>query len=221
MYASGAGQTCLSNFKSQCGSWAKKFAHPWFIVYPKMAIILYCHMIYILIFIFADSNLSSELSQLTIGSSNKTSSSEKGGSRGTGTWGGISGASSAWDTSLACSASSDTSAADSLSASILSGVATERKRNLGLYSHDTVMKLLLYPMSWIWSQALPKWKEMKCPWVVVVHLQTPFQKVITKFLSEHSFNVFLQQHIDQALGKGFDDNVGRHSGPVFFYVSIP
>ncbi|XP_042242622.1 protein smg8-like isoform X2 [Homarus americanus] len=35
---------------------------------------------------------------------------------------------------------------------------------------------------------------------------------------EHSFNVFLQQHIDQALGKGFDDNVGRHSGPVFFQV---
>ncbi|XP_047489241.1 nonsense-mediated mRNA decay factor SMG8-like isoform X2 [Penaeus chinensis] len=113
----------------------------------------------------SDSNLSSELSQLTIGSSNKTSSSEKGGSRGTGNWGSISGATSAWDTSLACSASSDTSAADSLSASILSGVATERKRNL-----------------------------------------------------EHSFNVFLQQHIDQALGKGFDDNVGRHSGPVFFYV---
>lgn len=105
-------------------------------------------MIYIFLFIFADSNLSSELSQLTIGSSNKTSSSEKGGSRGTANWGGISGATSAWDTSLACSASSDTSAADSLSASILSGVATERKRNLGLYFYDkmrdTVMKLFLY-----------------------------------------------------------------------------
>ncbi|XP_050702519.1 nonsense-mediated mRNA decay factor SMG8-like [Eriocheir sinensis] len=55
--------------------------------------------------------------------------------------------------------------ANGLSASILSGVATERKRNL-----------------------------------------------------EHSFAIFLQQHIDQALGKGFDDNVGRHSGPLFFMV---
>lgn len=55
--------------------------------------------------------------------------------------------------------------ATALSASILSAVATERKRNL-----------------------------------------------------EHSFAIFLQQHIDQALGKGFDDNVGRHSGPSFFMV---
>ncbi|XP_063853668.1 LOW QUALITY PROTEIN: nonsense-mediated mRNA decay factor SMG8-like [Scylla paramamosain] len=58
-----------------------------------------------------------------------------------------------------------TTTATTLSSSILSGVATERKRNL-----------------------------------------------------EHSFKIFLQQHIDQALGKGFDDNVGRHSGPSFFMV---
>ncbi|XP_075222842.1 nonsense-mediated mRNA decay factor SMG8 isoform X2 [Lycorma delicatula] len=29
--------------------------------------------------------------------------------------------------------------------------------------------------------------------------------------SEHSFKNFLKQHIDQALNKGFDDNVGRHT----------
>ncbi|XP_076035791.1 nonsense-mediated mRNA decay factor SMG8 isoform X2 [Oratosquilla oratoria] len=35
---------------------------------------------------------------------------------------------------------------------------------------------------------------------------------------DHSFRVFLQQHMDQAQGKGFDDNVGRHPGPGFFEV---
>ena len=38
-------------------------------------------------------------------------------------------------------------------------------------------------------------------------------------ISEHSFKAFIHQHIDQALGKGFDDNVGRHSGHAFFEVS--
>lgn len=35
----------------------------------------------------------------------------------------------------------------------------------------------------------------------------------------HSFKGFLQQHIDQAFLKGFDDNVGRHSSPSFFQVN--
>ncbi|XP_066949064.1 nonsense-mediated mRNA decay factor SMG8-like isoform X2 [Macrobrachium rosenbergii] len=110
-------------------------------------------------------SVSSDLSQLTIGTSSKAASNEGGGSRGSGR-SGMSGSSGGWDPATSTiTAFSDSSVADSLSGSILSGVATERKRNL-----------------------------------------------------EHSFNVFLQQHIDQALGKGFDDNVGRHSGPVFFQV---
>lgn len=36
--------------------------------------------------------------------------------------------------------------------------------------------------------------------------------------NRHSFKGFLQQHIDQAFLKGFDDNVGRHSSPTFFQV---
>ncbi|KAK4311693.1 hypothetical protein Pmani_016826 [Petrolisthes manimaculis] len=90
------------------------------------------------------------------------------GSGGGGMWGGgTQRASPSPDTTTTTpsSPSSTSTSADTLSATILSGVSTERKRNL-----------------------------------------------------EHSFNVFLQQHIDQALGKGFDDNVGRHSGPVFFQI---
>ncbi|XP_026284537.1 nonsense-mediated mRNA decay factor SMG8 isoform X3 [Frankliniella occidentalis] len=37
-------------------------------------------------------------------------------------------------------------------------------------------------------------------------------------LNRHSFKGFLQQHIEQAFSKGFDDNVGRHSAPTFFEV---
>lgn len=34
----------------------------------------------------------------------------------------------------------------------------------------------------------------------------------------HCFKGFLQQHVEQAFSKGFDDNVGRHSAPTFFEV---
>lgn len=69
------------------------------------------------------------------------------------------------DVSISMGLNDGSISADSLSASILSAVATERKRNL-----------------------------------------------------DHSFKVFLMQHIDQALGRGFDDNIGRHAGPHFFQV---
>uniref|UniRef100_A0A1B6D313 Nonsense-mediated mRNA decay factor SMG8 n=1 Tax=Clastoptera arizonana TaxID=38151 RepID=A0A1B6D313_9HEMI len=36
--------------------------------------------------------------------------------------------------------------------------------------------------------------------------------------SDHSFQKFLQQHIDQAFHKGFDDNVGRHPPTNTFFV---
>lgn len=106
----------------------------------------------------------SELNQLALGSSCKNISSEGGSSRGGRGLSSMVTSGSGWDSPASQPTLSGTSA-DALSASILAGVATERKRNL-----------------------------------------------------EHSFNIFLQQHIDQALGKGFDDNVGRHSGPVFFQV---
>ncbi|KAK7078534.1 Protein smg8 [Halocaridina rubra] len=106
-------------------------------------------------------NIASEFGQLTIGQgSKKDGSSSRGGNIS-----GMGNISTGWEADVSITAFSDSSTADALSCSILSGVATERKRNL-----------------------------------------------------EHSFNVFLQQHIDQALGKGFDDNVGRHSGPAFFQV---
>ncbi|XP_045596633.2 nonsense-mediated mRNA decay factor SMG8 [Procambarus clarkii] len=106
-----------------------------------------------------------DLNQLTLGSGSKTLLIEGGSNRGGRGMGGGLASGSGWDSNSSHSTLSDTTSADALSASILAGVATERKRNL-----------------------------------------------------EHRFNVFLQQHIDQALGKGFDDNVGRHSGPVFFQV---
>ncbi|CAL1682174.1 unnamed protein product [Lasius platythorax] len=34
----------------------------------------------------------------------------------------------------------------------------------------------------------------------------------------HSFKLFLQQHINLAFAKGFDDNVGRHSVPAYFEI---
>ncbi|XP_011266292.1 protein SMG8 [Camponotus floridanus] len=34
----------------------------------------------------------------------------------------------------------------------------------------------------------------------------------------HSFKLFLQQHINLAFAKGFDDNVGRHSIPAYFEI---
>ncbi|XP_047108247.1 nonsense-mediated mRNA decay factor SMG8 isoform X1 [Schistocerca piceifrons] len=37
--------------------------------------------------------------------------------------------------------------------------------------------------------------------------------------SRHSFKSFLHQHIDLALGKGFDDNVGKHALPSYFEVA--
>ena len=38
---------------------------------------------------------------------------------------------------------------------------------------------------------------------------------------EHdSLHDFLSQHIDQAFGKGFDDNVGRNPVPSVFHVSV-
>ncbi|KAJ8687988.1 hypothetical protein QAD02_023783 [Eretmocerus hayati] len=35
---------------------------------------------------------------------------------------------------------------------------------------------------------------------------------------EHTFKKFLQQHINLAFSKGFDDNVGRHAAPVHFDI---
>ena len=37
---------------------------------------------------------------------------------------------------------------------------------------------------------------------------------------EHSFSKFLFDHINLALTKGFDDNVGRYPVPAYFEVSI-
>ncbi|XP_069946047.1 nonsense-mediated mRNA decay factor SMG8 isoform X3 [Cherax quadricarinatus] len=113
----------------------------------------------------SQDGIISDLSQLTLGSSNKSINTEGGSIRGGRGMGSVLSSRTGWESPASQSILSDTSSADALSASILAGVATERKRNL-----------------------------------------------------EHSFNVFLQQHIDQALGKGFDDNVGRHSGPIFFQV---
>lgn len=36
--------------------------------------------------------------------------------------------------------------------------------------------------------------------------------------NDHNFRSFLQQHIDQAFTKGFDDNVGRHIAPGYFEI---
>ncbi|XP_069701408.1 nonsense-mediated mRNA decay factor SMG8 isoform X3 [Periplaneta americana] len=36
--------------------------------------------------------------------------------------------------------------------------------------------------------------------------------------NDHNFRSFLQQHIDQAFTKGFDDNVGRHTAPGYFEI---
>jgi len=38
--------------------------------------------------------------------------------------------------------------------------------------------------------------------------------------TDHNFRSFLQQHIDQAFTKGFDDNVGRHIAPGYFEVTL-
>lgn len=38
------------------------------------------------------------------------------------------------------------------------------------------------------------------------------------FTETRSFKLFLQQHIDLAFTRGFDDNVGRHSTPAHFEV---
>lgn len=39
------------------------------------------------------------------------------------------------------------------------------------------------------------------------------------FTETRSFRLFLQQHINLAFARGFDDNVGRHSVPAYFEVS--
>ena len=76
-------------------------------------------------------SITSDLNQLTIGTGSKTSTGSDGTGRG-GSRSGHSGTSSGWDsTSVSITAFADSSVADSLSGSILSGVATERKRNLG------------------------------------------------------------------------------------------
>lgn len=38
------------------------------------------------------------------------------------------------------------------------------------------------------------------------------------FTETRSFRSFLQQHINLAFARGFDDNVGRHSVPAYFEV---
>lgn len=38
------------------------------------------------------------------------------------------------------------------------------------------------------------------------------------FVEIRSFRSFLQQHINLAFARGFDDNVGRHSIPAYFEV---
>ena len=43
--------------------------------------------------------------------------------------------------------------------------------------------------------------------------------IIIYFL-EHTFKKFLQQHIQLAFSKGFDDNVGRHLTPAHFEVFL-
>lgn len=40
------------------------------------------------------------------------------------------------------------------------------------------------------------------------------------FTETRSFRSFLQQHINLAFARGFDDNVGRHSTPAYFEVKI-
>lgn len=43
--------------------------------------------------------------------------------------------------------------------------------------------------------------------------------ILSVFTETRSFRSFLQQHINLAFARGFDDNVGRHSVPAYFEVS--
>lgn len=49
-------------------------------------------------------------------------------------------------------------------------------------------------------------------------LQSAFNTIESE-TETRSFRLFLQQHINLAFSKGFDDNVGRHSGSSHFEVS--